>query len=132
MLKRRAIAGVAGILLLLAGVGTAAAQVSPTVPTTTTTTTSIAGTSTVPTTEAPTTTAAPATTAAPTSSIAGVSSVVPTTLARTAVAGDVVSRPLPRTGNEIGGTALFGGALTVLGVALALGARKRRNSFDGA
>ena len=48
------------------------------------------------------------------------------------VKGDVVSRPLPRTGNDIGGTAIFGGALTVLGVALALGARKRRNSFDGA
>jgi LPXTG-motif cell wall-anchored protein len=48
------------------------------------------------------------------------------------VQGDVVSRPLPRTGNDIGGTALFGGALTVLGVALALGARKRRNSFEGA
>jgi LPXTG-motif cell wall-anchored protein len=47
------------------------------------------------------------------------------------VAGVQTQRPLPRTGNDIGGTALFGGALTVLGVALALGARKRRNSFDG-
>jgi LPXTG-motif cell wall-anchored protein len=52
--------------------------------------------------------------------------------AKPEVRGDVVSRPLPRTGNDIGGTAIFGGALTVLGVALALGARKRRNSFDGA
>lgn len=58
--------------------------------------------------------------------------VVRTTQAPTAVKGDVVSRPLPRTGNDIGGTALFGGVLTVLGIALALGARKRRNSFDGA
>lgn len=48
------------------------------------------------------------------------------------VKGDVVSRPLARTGNDTGGTAIFGGALTVLGIALALGARKRRNSFDGA
>jgi LPXTG-motif cell wall-anchored protein len=48
------------------------------------------------------------------------------------VAGVQTQRPLPRTGNDIGGTALFGGALTILGVALALGARKRRHSFEGA
>lgn len=50
---------------------------------------------------------------------------------RTEVQGDVVSRPLPRTGNDLGGTALAGGALTVVGIALALGARKRRNAFEG-
>ena len=101
-------------------------------PTTATTTTTVLGTSTVPTT---TTTEAPTTTEETTTTIAGVSSTAPPTTAAQAapatVKGDVVSRPLPRTGNDIGGTALFGGALTVLGIALALGARKRRNSFDG-
>lgn len=48
------------------------------------------------------------------------------------VMGDVVTRPLPRTGSDLNGTALFGGALTVLGIALALGARRRRNALDGA
>jgi LPXTG-motif cell wall-anchored protein len=47
------------------------------------------------------------------------------------VAGVQVQRPLPRTGNDIGPTAILGLALTGAGVALALGARKRRNSFDG-
>lgn len=46
------------------------------------------------------------------------------------VRGDVVSRPLPRTGTDLNGTAMFGGALTIVGVALALGARRRRNSFE--
>lgn len=46
------------------------------------------------------------------------------------VLGDVVSRPLPRTGSDLNGTALFGGALTVVGVALALGARRRRTAFE--
>ncbi len=132
MLKRRVIAGVSGLLLVLAGVGTAAAQTSPTVPTTTTTT--VLGTSTVPTTTTTTTTAPTTTTEAPTTTVAGiiVTPPKPGEPAPQAVKGDVVSRPLPRTGNDIGGTALFGGALTVLGVALALGARKRRNSFEGA
>ena len=103
MLKRRAIAGVLCLLLMVAGVGTAAAQTSPP---------SVLDSTTVPDVEE-VTTVAPAQQPA-------------------AVAGDVVRRPLPRTGNDIGGTALFGGALTVLGVALALGARKRRNSFEGA
>lgn len=48
-----------------------------------------------------------------------------------AVEGDVVSRPLPRTGSELDGTALAGGALTIAGVALALAARKRRSSYEG-
>lgn len=50
----------------------------------------------------------------------------------TQVAGVQTQRPLPRTGNEIGGTVILGLALTGAGVALALGARKRRNSLDGA
>ena len=135
MMKRRAIAGIAGILLMIAGVGTATAQTSPTV-TIETTTTSVGGDST--TTEAPTTTTteAPTTTEAEettTTTVAGDEETTTTAAAAPDqdVRGDVVSRPLPRTGNDIGGTALFGGALTVLGIALALGARKRRNSFDG-
>lgn len=128
---RRTIAVAAGLLALVALAmlpSTASAQYipPPTLPTTTTTTPSTTSTSVLPdeettttTTEAPTTTAEPTTTAAPTTQAA-------------VVAGDVIRRPLPRTGNDIGGTALFGGALTVLGIALALGARKRRNSFDGA
>lgn len=47
------------------------------------------------------------------------------------VQGDVVSRPLPRTGSDLNGTAVAGAALTMLGIALALGARKRRNAFEG-
>lgn len=47
------------------------------------------------------------------------------------VMGDVVRRPLPRTGSDLNGTAVFGGAMTILGIALALGARRRRNAFDG-
>lgn len=94
-------------------------------PTTTTTVPETTTTAVLPDEETPTTTEAPTTTAEPTTTAA------PTTQAA-AVAGDVIRRPLPRTGNDIGGTALFGGALTVLGIALALGARKRRNSFDGA
>jgi LPXTG-motif cell wall-anchored protein len=132
MMKRRAIAGIAGLLLLIAGVGTATAQTSPTV-TTPTTSTSVAGdsTTTSTTTTTTTTTTTPSTTE--TTEVDQLpEEVVPTTQARTAVSGDVVSRPLPRTGNDISGTAIFGGALTILGVALALGARKRRNSFDGA
>lgn len=60
----------------------------------------------------------------------------PTTLApavapdRPEVAGDVVTRrPLPRTGNDLSGAALFGGALTITGVAFAATARHRRNSY---
>lgn len=97
MLKRRAIAGILGLLLVITSIGTASAQTSPP---------EVLGTTTV------------------------VEQVVTTQAAE--VRGDVVSRPLPRTGNDIGGTALFGGALTVLGVALALGARRRRNSFESA
>lgn len=124
---RRTIAVLAG-LVLLAGLAmlpsTAGAQSPP--PT-------VAPTSAVPTTEAPTTTMGP-TTIKPTEETVAPNVVVKPQPGKPApqVQGDVVSRPLPRTGNEIGGTALFGGALTVLGVALALGARKRRNSFDGA
>lgn len=47
------------------------------------------------------------------------------------VAGVQTQRPLPRTGNDIGGTVILGLALTGAGIALALGARKRRHSFDG-
>lgn len=131
MMRRRAIAGIAGILLLIAGVGTATAQTSPTV-TEPTTSTSVAGDSTTTPSTTTTTEAEETTTEAEETTTTEIApeSVVPTTAAA-AVAGDVVSRPLPRTGNDIGGTALFGGALTILGVALALGARKRRNSFDG-
>lgn len=134
---RRVTAVIAGLLLVVGfGASGALAQEDEDSPATTesTTTTAVRGTSTVPT--STTTTEASTTT----ETVEGVSSTpttdgTPTTAAaqaRQAVAGDVVTRPLPRTGNEIGGTALFGGALTVLGVALALGARKRRNSFDGA
>lgn len=129
MMKRRVIAGVAGVLLLVAGIGTASAQTSPTVPETTTT--SVLGASTTNTTTTTTTTQATTSTTTTEAPIVEPDEVVPTTQPP-AVKGDVVSRPLPRTGNDIGGTALFGGALTVLGIALALGARKRRNSFDGA
>lgn len=128
---RRTIAVAAGLLALavLAFLpSTASAQYvpPPTLPPETTTTAVLPDEETTTTTEAPTTTEETTTTAvAP-------EQVVPTTQAPPAVKGDVVSRPLPRTGNDIGGTALFGGALTVLGIALALGARKRRNSFDGA
>lgn len=131
MMKRRAIAGIAGLLLLIAGVGTATAQTSPTV-TTPTTSTSVAGDSTTTSTTTTTTTTTTPSTTETTEVDQLPEEVVPTTQARTAVSGDVVSRPLPRTGNDISGTAIFGGALTILGVALALGARKRRNSFDGA
>lgn len=47
------------------------------------------------------------------------------------VAGVQVQRPLPRTGNDIGPTAILGLALTGAGIVLALGARKRRTSLDG-
>lgn len=94
MLKRRAIAGILGLLLVIGGMGTASAQTSP-------------------------------------PEVLGTTTVVETTQPAPEVKGEVVSRPLPRTGNDIGGTAIFGGALTVLGVALALGARKRRHSFEG-
>lgn len=120
MLQRRIIAGVAGILLMVAGMGTASAQESsPTVPETTTT--SVLGTSTTTEPEETTTTEVEPEEVISTT----------TTTEAAVVAGDVVRRPLPRTGNDIGGTAIFGGALTILGVGLALTARKRRNSFDG-
>lgn len=97
-------------------------------PTTTTTTTSTTSTSVLPDEETTTTT-----TEAPTTTTSVLpDEVVPPTQPPPAVKGDVVSRPLPRTGNDIGGTAVFGGALTVLGIALALGARRRRNSFESA
>jgi hypothetical protein len=49
-----------------------------------------------------------------------------------AVRGDVVRQPLPRTGNDLDGVALFGAALTVAGVTLAAGARQRRNRLQTA
>jgi hypothetical protein len=60
--------------------------------------------------------------------------VLPTevTQAAPAVRGDVVTRPLPRTGNDLDGVALFGAALTVAGVTLAAGARQRRNRLETA
>lgn len=122
---RRAIAAIAGLCLVsLLVVGTAAAQQSPIITTTTTTTTtSTTSTSVLPNEETTTTTT---TTEAPTTT----TTAAPTTTAE--VAGDVVVRPLPRTGSDLGGTAIFGGALTILGIALALGARRRRNSFESA
>lgn len=125
---RRAIAAIAGVCLVsVLVVGTAAAQQSPIITTTTTTTTtstttSTTSTSVLPNEETTTTT----TTEAPTTT----TTQAPTTTAE--VAGDVIVRPLPRTGSDLGGTAIFGGALTILGIALALGARRRRNSFESA
>lgn len=55
-------------------------------------------------------------------------SVVPTTAQ---VKGDVVSRPLPRTGSDLNGTAIAGGALTIAGIGIALTARRRRNAYEG-
>lgn len=124
---RRTIAMCVGLSVLAALAllpSTAGAQTDypPLIPTTTTTTTSTTSTTvlgeevepTTTTTEAPTTT----TTEAP----------APTTTEQ--VLGDVVTRPLPRTGSDLNGTALFGGAMTLLGIALALGARRRRNAYD--
>lgn len=54
----------------------------------------------------------------------------PTTQPAPQVAGVQVTRPLPRTGSDLGGAAILGGALTITGVALAMGARHRRNSFE--
>lgn len=101
------------------------------------TTTSVLGTSTTNTTASTTsTTEAPTTTEAPeeTSTTVRGDSVVPPkqpTPPGPDVEGDVVSRPLPRTGSELNGTAMFGAALTVAGVGLALAARKRRNAYEG-
>lgn len=105
---RRVIAVVAGIVLvgLLAVSPTAAQTEDPDADTQSPTTVEVEGESTLP---PPTTAAAP----------------------QPEVKGDVVSRPLPRTGSDLNGTALFGGVLTVVGIALALGARRRRNAFDG-
>ncbi len=92
-----------------------------TIPTTTTTTAStttttieVSPTSVVrsTTTEAPTTT----TTEAPTSTVQ--------------VKDEVVVRPLPRTGGDIGGPTLLGLGLTAAGIVLAVGARRRRHRFD--
>ncbi len=111
-MTRRVIAAIAGALLFsLLLVAPVAAQVdeepaaeSPAV--------TVLPDEETPTTEAPTTTATPTTVA-------------------TEVAGDVVTRPLPRTGGELGGAAFLGGALTLGGIVLAFGARRRRNSFEG-
>jgi len=125
-MMRRAIAAIAGLLVLVA-VGFLTSPVGaqsppPEIPTTTTTTTtSTTTTSVLPDEETTTTTT---TTEAPTTT----TTAAPTTTAE--VAGDVIVRPLPRTGSDLGGTAIFGGALTVLGIALALGARRRRNSYE--
>lgn len=132
---RRTIAGAVGLaalasMALLPSVASAQYVPPPTLPPTTTTT-STTSTSVLPDEETSTTTEAPTTTAEETTTTA----VEPDAVTRPTteeVLGAVTRRPLPRTGNDIGGTALFGGALTVLGVALALGARRRRNSFDGA
>jgi len=123
-MMRRAIAAIAGLLVLVA-VGFLTSPVGaqsppPEIPTTTTTT-STTTTSVLPDEETTTTTT---TTEAPTTT----TTAAPTTTAE--VAGDVIVRPLPRTGSDLGGTAIFGGALTVLGIALALGARRRRNSYE--
>lgn len=88
--------------------------------TTSTTTTTVLGDQVEPT----TTTEAPTTTEA-----VEPDQVTPPTTEQ--VMGDVVRRPLPRTGSDLNGTAVFGGAMTILGIALALGARRRRNAFDG-
>lgn len=136
---RRMIAVGAGALVLLALAflpSTAGAQqYGPT------TSTSVAGTSTTNTTSTTSTTSTSTTRVIPstvpparptTSTTVQGDSVVPSTTAKgPAVSGDVVSRPLPRTGSELNGTAMFGGALTVLGIGLALAARKRRNAYEG-
>lgn len=134
MTMRRLIALAAGLLALAALAflpSTASAQYipPPTLPETTTTAV-LPDEETTTTTEAPTTTEEPTTTE--TTDTDALPDEVKPPAQGPAVSGDVVSRPLPRTGNDIGGTAIFGGALTVLGIALAFGARKRRNSFDGA
>lgn len=54
--------------------------------------------------------------------------VAPTTAPVIEVKDDTIS--LPRTGGELGGAAVAGAALTAVGVALAVGARKRRTSLD--
>lgn len=129
---RRTIAVAAGLLALVAMAvlpSTASAQYVPPPTIETTTTSVLPDEETTTTTEAPTTTTEPEET---TTTEVEPDEVIPTTTTEAqAVAGVVTRRPLPRTGNDIGGTAIFGGALTVLGVALALGARKRRNSFEG-
>jgi LPXTG-motif cell wall-anchored protein len=132
-MARRTIATAIGAVVLAAFAllpSVAGAQYEITTTTAPTTSTSVAGNST--TSEAPTTTEAPATTEpTETTDVSQLPEEV-TPPPEEEVKGDVVSRPLPRTGNDISGTAIFGGALTILGVVLALGARKRRNSFDGA
>ena len=127
-MMRRAIAVAAGLLLIsVLAIGTAAAQegqspiITITTTTTSTTTTSTTSTSVLPN-EETTTTSTTTTTEAPTTTT------TPPTTAQ--VAGDVIVRPLPRTGSDLSGAAVFGAALTVTGIALALGARRRRNSFD--
>jgi LPXTG-motif cell wall-anchored protein len=123
---RRAIAVIAGLLLAIGGfmAGVAAAQQSPDTIPTTTTTTSTTSTSVLP--DEVTTTTTTTTEPEETTTTAAVPDTAPQ------VSGDVVSRPLPRTGSDLNGTALFGGALTIVGIALALGARRRRNSFESA
>lgn len=124
-MNRRTIAAIAGILLVsILTMAPAWAQQSPFVVTTTTTTTtsttSTTSTSVLPDEETSTTTTEAPTTTEETT----------TTTAAAEVAGDVVTRPLPRTGSDLGGPAILGGALTLTGIVLALGARRRRNSFE--
>ena len=102
MVRRTLVAAVALLLMTILFIGTAAAQQSPP--------------EVLPDEETPTTLAPPPTPAV--------------TPDRPEVAGDVVTRrPLPRTGGDLSGAALFGGALTITGVAFAATARHRRNSY---
>jgi LPXTG-motif cell wall-anchored protein len=123
-MMRRTIAMGAGLLVLVALAllpSTASAQYIPP-PTIETTTTSV-----LPNEETTTTTTTePEET---TTTAVEPDEVVPPTTEQ--VMGDVVRRPLPRTGGDLNGTAVFGGALTILGIALALGARRRRNAYEG-
>ena len=55
-----------------------------------------------------------------------------TTAPAVEVAGRTVTRGLPRTGGDIGGPAVIGLALTGAGIALAVGARRRRKQLESA
>ena len=55
-----------------------------------------------------------------------------TTTEAVEVAGKTVTRGLPRTGGDLGGPAIVGLALTGAGIALAVGARRRRKQYESA
>jgi LPXTG-motif cell wall-anchored protein len=128
---RRLITLAAGVLALtLLFIAPSGAQQSPgTVPSTTPP--SVSPSSVVPPGNPPTSSTRPTPTSRPTQVGGDVVENPPAQQPKPQVQGDVVTRPLPRTGSELNGTAIAGAALTVAGVGIALAARRRRNAYEG-